>query len=152
MIIVSPCATSYVIAMAIYALSFTFSKCTWPLSGPLPGPLPRPLPGPLEWVKVTRTCANRKAICNFVFVSNSNVWAICHHLFEKIIVEMWMTLNLTLTFKVVQGQIYANRKSIWDFIFAAIVMFCLSIIILEIYAVEMCMTLTLTFRLRKDRI
>ena len=59
--------------------------------------------------------------------------------------------TVKLSFTVGQGQIkYANRKAHETWYLIAIVMFDLSVIVCEIFTVEMCMTLILTLRMLQD--
>ena len=73
---------------------------------------------------------------------------------EIFTIEMCMTL--TLTFRIGQGQMYvnANRKKIayWTFSSMVKLIFALSAKVYEIFSVEICMTLILTFRIGQGEI
>ena len=126
--------TSYFMAIEIYRYSQW--KWAWPW--------------PLERVKVKSKYVSQMSICDFVFHGNSNACLSVTITLYIFAVEVCPTLTLILTFKMDQGQFskYANQKSPYATSYlTAAVMFAISVTALEIFAVEICLSDTLTFDL-----
>ena len=103
---------------------------------------------PLEWVKIKFKYANRKQRCDYVM--SVIMFALYVTIYEMFAVELCMTL--TMAFRMVQSSIwiYDNRKPIYDFLFygnGIVFIVCYRLRLYEIFAVKICIVLTLTIRM-----
>ena len=65
---------------------------------------------PLEWINIKYKYANGKALCEFLFVGNSSVCPLCHHLRY---ISNRIVHDLDLDLYNIYIYIYANEKALW---------------------------------------